>query len=260
MANRQRQLPGGACPQPGSLRCRFATPLALLFALTFPTVAAWSYFLALVEQGGRVNVWQQAAYVVGKIVQFAFPLLFLMGMERRLLRLTRPRFEGLTVGLGFGLLVVGLMMAIYFGALRGTAVLKQTPEKVWQKLQEVNMATPARYAVLAVFLAAAHSLLEEYYWRWFVFGQLRRLLTRMPAIALSSFGFMAHHVVVLYVYLPGHFWTTALPLALAIAAGGAVWAWLYERSGSIWAPWLSHLLVDAGIFVIGWDLLWPLAV
>ena len=32
-------------------------------------------------------------------------------------------------------------------------------------------------------------------------------------------------------------------------------AWLYERGGSVWSPWLSHLLVDAAIFVIGWDLL-----
>jgi membrane protease YdiL (CAAX protease family) len=127
------------------------------------------------------------------------------------------------------------------------------------KLQEVNMATPARYALLALFIVVAHSLLEEYYWRWFVFGHLRQLMRWTPALVLASLAFMAHHVIVLYVYLPGKFWSAALPLSLAIAVGGAVWAWLYERSGGIWSPWLSHLLIDAGIFIIGWDLLWPLA-
>jgi hypothetical protein len=34
-----------------------------------------------------------------------------------------------------------------------------------------------------------------------------------------------------------------------------VWAWLYERTQSVWAPWLSHLVVDAAIYVIGYDLL-----
>ena len=30
---------------------------------------------------------------------------------------------------------------------------------------------------------------------------------------------------------------------------GAAWAWIYHRSGSLLGPWLSHLLIDAGIFV-----------
>ena len=42
--------------------------------------------------------------------------------------------------------------------------------------------------------------------------------------------------------------------SLAIAIGGAAWAWLYHRSGSLVGPWLSHLLVDAAIFVIGYHL------
>ena len=40
----------------------------------------------------------------------------------------------------------------------------------------------------------------------------------------------------------------------SIAAGGAVWAWIYERTGSLYGPWLSHLVVDAGIFIIGYDI------
>jgi membrane protease YdiL (CAAX protease family) len=251
---------GGALDTPPARLRKRAIVLALGFAMTFPTLAAWSYFLALVGQGGKVNAWQQAAYVSGKIIQFAFPLLFLIVVERRVPRLARPRFEGLALGLVFGLLVFGLMMGLCFGVLRGTGMLAHTPARLQQKLQEVNMATPARYCALAVFIVTAHSLLEEYYWRWFVFGQLRRLTTQALAIVLSSLAFMGHHVVVLYVYLPGKFWTAALPFSLAIAVGGVVWAWLYQRSSSIWSPWLSHLLIDAGIFVIGWDLLWPFPV
>jgi hypothetical protein len=158
----------------------------------------------------------------------------------------------------FGLAVAAVMLGAYFGALRGTSLLAKTPEMLRHKLEQVNMATPPRYVVLAVFVVAAHSLLEEYYWRWFVFGGLRQFLPLTPAMVLSSLAFMAHHVVVLYVYLPGKFWTAVLPFALAIAVGGAVWAWLYERNGSLGAPWLSHLIIDAAIFAIGWDLLWPL--
>jgi membrane protease YdiL (CAAX protease family) len=40
-----------------------------------------------------------------------------------------------------------------------------------------------------------------------------------------------------------------------VAAGGAVWAWVYHRSGSLLGPWLSHMLVDAGIFLVGYQML-----
>ncbi len=256
------------------MRKKALTVLALLFAMIFPSVAAWSYFLALAGSRSGVNPWQQVAYLVGKIVQFTFPLLFLafLGWRARVervpldkgwrdprwLQLRRPHFRGLRLALLFGLAVAAVMLGVYFGALRGTSLFARTPAMVRHKLEEVNMATPGRYAILAVLVVAAHSLLEEYYWRWFVFGGLRQFLARTLAIFLSSLAFMAHHVVVLYVYLPGRFWSAALPFALGVAVGGAVWALLYEHNGSLGAPWLSHLLIDAAIFAIGWDLLWPI--
>jgi membrane protease YdiL (CAAX protease family) len=230
--------------------------LALAFAMVFPTAAAWSYFLALAAGGGAVNPQQQFAYVLGKAVQFAFPVLLVaLGVVARP-RLAGPRRDGMALGLGFGLLVAAVMLGVYFGALRHSSVLAETPARLREKLEQVGMATPGRYVVLAGFIVLAHSLLEEYYWRWFVFGQLRRLLPLAPAAVLSSLAFMAHHVVVLYVYLPGRFLTAVLPFSLGIAAGGVVWAWLYERSGTLYPSWASHLVVDAAIFVLGWDLLW----
>ena len=108
---------------------------------------------------------------------------------------------------------------------------------------------------LAGFIVLTHSLLEEYYWRWFVFGRLRKFLSFGRAAAASGLAFMAHHVVILGVYLPGHFWSGVVPFSLAIAVGGAVWAWLYQRADSVYPPWLSHAIVDGALFVIGWDLL-----
>ena len=36
--------------------------------------------------------------------------------------------------------------------------------------------------------------------------------------------------------------------------GGAVWAWIYHRSGSVWPCWLSHALVDVGVMAVGFDM------
>ena len=36
--------------------------------------------------------------------------------------------------------------------------------------------------------------------------------------------------------------------------GGAGWCWLYGRSGSLYGPWLCHLVVDVAMMTVGYDL------
>lgn len=110
-----------------------------------------------------------------------------------------------------------------------------------------------KFIALGAFYAVFHSLLEEYYWRWFVFQRLQRLWALTPAIGLSSIAFMAHHVILMAVFFG---WSSPWTyfFSFSVAVGGAVWAWLYASSESIYGPWLSHLLVDAAIFLIGYDL------
>jgi membrane protease YdiL (CAAX protease family) len=126
------------------------------------------------------------------------------------------------------------------------------------KVLGMGIDTPARFAVLAVFYALVHSFLEEYFWRWYVFSELRRFTRDGTAIALSSLGFMAHHVIVLGLYFREAWWLTLL-LSASVAIGGVVWAWLYRRSGSLLGPWLSHALVDAAIMAIGYQMIWGFA-
>ena len=134
--------------------------------------------------------------------------------------------------------------------------MEETPAKILAKFKEMGLDSVAGFLTVAVFYCVCHSLLEEYYWRWFVFGWLTRHLRFWPALVLASLGFMAHHVVVLAVYFPGvrNFFALALPLALCVGIGGGAWCWLYHKTGSLIATWLSHLLIDAAIMWIGYDL------
>jgi membrane protease YdiL (CAAX protease family) len=226
----------------------------LALALVFPTIMAWFYFVALQTGGGAANPALQLVYSGGKGLQFALPLLAVVGFERRWPRLTLPTRDGLAFGIGFGLLVTAVAFVLYFGFLRDTPLLARTPTMLRAKLEEFGLATPLGFVGLAVFLSVVHSLAEEYYWRWFVFGQLLRFVPLAPAIVVSSLGFMAHHVVVLAMFFPGEFWTAPLLFSLCIAVGGGVWAWLYHRTGSLYGPWVSHLIVDTAIMIIGYTM------
>jgi len=152
--------------------------------------------------------------------------------------------------------VGGAIILLYHLRFHQELVNVKAPQKIEAKLRHFGLYSPAGFVTLAVFLSLIHSLLEEYYWRWFVFGQLQRCLPAWAAILVSGLAFMAHHVIVLAEFVHGthQFFTKVLPLSVGIAVGGMVWAWLYHRTGSIYSPWISHLLIDASIMAVGYDL------
>jgi len=97
------------------------------------------------------------------------------------------------------------------------------------------------FITLGLFYSIIHSGLEKYYWRWFVFGRMRRTMPWIYAAFLSSFGFTAHHVLLLGTY----FCYDSLLCWFAsfgVAVGGFYWCWLYKRSDSIWGSclWLLY--------------------
>lgn len=227
--------------------------LAIALALSFPTVATWVYFIVLAGSPAM-----QAAYGATKVLQFSFPLAWVLLWQRRKLKLALPTPAGVGIGLALGLAVLAGMLALYYGYLKTSPAMAETPALAAKKLAEFGIDAPLMFLGFATFLTIAHSLLEEYYWRWFVFGQLSRGASFGVAASVSALGFMAHHVLVVGEYLKGRPAYIAL-FSLCVAVGGFLWAWLYRRTGSLYGPWVSHLLVDAGLMWLGYDL-WQTAV
>ena len=230
--------------------------LALIFASFFPLAMTFIYFVVLHDPQDKANPLFMTAFTSGKIVQFLFPLAYVWWFEREQIRLAWPTRNGIALGAGFGLAVAASMFLLFYLVVRHIpAVAEDSPRMIYERLVQFQARTPARFLLLAIYICIPHSLWEEYYWRWFVFGWMRRYMPVSAAIALSSIAFMLHHVVILVVYFPGNTWTLAVPFSLGVAIGGAVWAWLYERTGSLYAPWLSHALIDAAIMAIGFWML-----
>lgn len=224
--------------------------VTLILAMTFPTFMAWAYFIA-----APAGPAMPALYAVGKILQFGGPLVYLAVTSPAELRPRRPTFCGVGLGTAFGLFTAVGILWTFHVLLADHSAQALAAERIRLKVTQLGVETPAKFLALAAFLTLIHSGLEEYYWRWFVHGRLRRRLPFAVATVLSSLAFAAHHAVILAVYLPGHFWTLAVPMSLAIAVGGAAWAWLWERSGSLLGPWLSHLIVDAALMAVGFRLI-----
>ena len=222
----------------------------VIFALMFPTIVTWVYFVALREQPPGI---QQGAYLLGKLIQFGFPILWVFLWQRETLQWQPFKPGGLAAGLSMGVFVAGAMLGLYWLVLKPAGFFIGPDEAVRHKIEGMGLTSTWRYALLGVFYAFCHSLLEEYYWRWFVFRQLKLFTTLPVAVAISSIGFMAHHILVLATFFGWQSPATWL-FSAAVGVGGALWALLYHRTQSLVAPWVSHCLVDAAIFVLGYDL------
>lgn len=229
-----------------------ASLMALWFAMLWPTVVTYLYFDLL---HGRDPAWQSSVAGVGKLLQFAFPLAYVLWKGRRWVRWQKPSPNGLLVGAVFGIAVAMAMFGMYWGWLKHSDQFVSAADQIREKISSLGWITgPVPYIALGTFYALCHSLLEEYYWRWFVFVEWKGYVRTWSAVLLSSMGFMLHHVLLLAFYFGWNSWLTYFCSA-GVAVGGIAWAWLFQRSKSLYGPWLSHLLVDAAIFVIGFDVI-----
>ncbi|HIQ20402.1 MAG TPA: CPBP family intramembrane metalloprotease [Planctomycetes bacterium] len=227
---------------------------AIALACVLPSLATWVYFVGLASGPPALQRW---AYAALKTVQFTFPALWVWAVCRERPSWKSPRFGDLVAGLAFGLAVLAAGLVVYFCWLKPGGFLSAAVAPIYEKVSEFGVGGTWGFLLLAAFYSVIHSFLEEYYFRWFVFGRLSRLRPLGSAITLSGLVFMVHHVIVLGTYF-GWLSVGTLLFSLAVAVGGGVWAWMYHRSGSLWWVWLSHLVVDAAIFIVGYDLIRPL--
>ena len=200
------------------------------------------------------------AYAVTKIIQFAFPAVWFWtreGVRPPLHGPAKPVRGGLGRGLLFslisGLAIVATLLFSWRAILAASPAFEQAPAAVAEKVASFGIDSGAKFLLLAAFYSVIHSFLEEYYWRWFVFGRLRRRLPFAAAAVVSAIAFTSHHVLVVGFFL-GSFGVLTFAVSLIVTAAGLLWAWLYHRTGHLAGPWLSHALADAGLMWIGYQM------
>ena len=231
--------------------------LVLWFAIIFPSVVTYVYFNLLADSAPLL---QKSAYGIGKTLQFALPVVWVWLFFRHRLSFKRKVEDGanqastkpsIGLGIGFGLLVAVSMVVLYLVVLADSPSGERLIRLVKEKIESMDVASFGIYVTIGVFYTFIHSFMEEYYWRWFVYDLGKRFYSRVGANVISSIGFAAHHVILLGFFF-GYDSPWAYVLSAAIAVGGVVWAWMYERDGSFWSAWVSHAIVDAGIFTLGY--------
>ncbi len=236
--------PRGQLDAPGSLQCPRRAAVALLLLVPAPTIGVLgAMWLDLTE--GPVG---QAIYFISKAWLFAFPVLWLLFVDRGRLSLSPAARGGLGIGVLLGLVISAVIGGVWWFA--GDVLID--PAGVRETAAINDLDKPLTYIGLAVYLTFINALLEEYAWRWFVFRQCERLMPASLAVLASAAMFTLHHILALKAQLD---WPATILCSAGVFIGGATWSWCYLRFRSVWPGYLSHAIVDAAIFIIGWKLI-----
>ena len=136
-----------------------------------------------------------------------------------------------------GLAALAWLAYILFAAVL-TPLLQPDQQDVTRELG-TNRESTFSVAVAAILIVVAAPLSEELFFRGFMFGGLRRSLSLWPAALISA-------VVWGSLHLSGG----NIGVAIQLAVFGVILAWLYERSGTLWAPIMAHTLNNTIAFVL----------
>ena len=243
---------------PPSRRRRWAVTIP---AMTLPLAISYIYFVWM--PGSTIG---KSAYGGIKIWLLLWPIIVGCRLiresrsdKRRMNWLTRclpevpasgpNRKRTVAIGAAFGLAVAAFAVLLLIIPPTSEVIHSFGPQ-IRQRVDDFGGLK--YYFALGAFICVLHSALEEFYWRGFVFGHLRHLVPTRAAHLLAALAFAAHHVVVL-----NQFFTAGIAwlFSLGVALGGLMWSILYQRHGTLLGAWISHLIADIAIIVIGWHLI-----
>lgn len=187
----------------------------------------------------------QAVYGIGKVWLLLLPAAWLVWVDRERIGFIKPSAKSLMVGLGLGVAIFGVLVGGYYTV--GQDLVDR--ERLLEAVARNGLDDPARYIALAVYLTFINSLLEEYVWRWFVGRQCLQLVRRAAMPVVSGLLFTIHHIIALRLQFG---WGLTILGSAGVFVGGVTWSWLWARYGQVWAGWVCHICADAGVFLIGW--------
>jgi uncharacterized protein len=108
------------------------------------------------------------------------------------------------------------------------------------------------FIFFVIYTCIINPLIEEYYWRRYLYGGYRKILGPGPSVLISSLAFGLHHYIILFILFPIDF---ALTVGTLVVVGGAVWSLILEKYNSITGCVISHACADIAIIYIVFNMI-----
>lgn len=190
----------------------------------------------------------QTIFTIVKIWIVLIPLLWVIKIEKKSLRLPSINYKQINSGVILGLIMFAAIATSYL--LVGQSLIEVSAIRA--QAREVGIVNVGIYLAGCAYWSFINSFLEECIWRGFVYRQCRILFSSFAAILLSGLFFTLHHIIALAFYTQN--WLITLLGSLGVLIAGIIWSASYRKFG-FWTCYISHILADLAIAIVGWHLL-----
>ena len=163
------------------------------------------------------------------------------------LPLLRPKKKGLLSAIVLGIGIYGVILGGYFLV---------SPyfdfSQIAGALTENAGVTKENFLYVSLYISFANSFLEEFFFRGFVFTNLKQLSGRKLAYIFSASAFSLYHVAMMIGWFSSALF---LLVMVGLVIGGMIFNRLNEKLDTIYCSWLTHMFANFAINTIGFMLL-----
>ena len=215
--------------------------------------ALWALALAIICCGlmALIDGYIRPSYGIKsavKIVLFLCLPLALFRKQKPLFSRFRAEKRGLLTALGLGFGVYAVILAAYF-LINGMGWYDFSG--IVGQLSANAGVHPGNFLFISLYISFANSLLEEYFFRGWLFDGLAPLGS-IARWSLCCGLFALYHVAM----MTGWFSPVLFVLAMTgLAAGAAIFHWLNLRYDTLLTSWLVHMFANFAINTIGFLLM-----
>ena len=182
--------------------------------------------LVLVLQDVNIRFLQSAGLAIAELA-YLLPVVLIFAWRRiHWKHLGFGKFDSITMGLGCSLLITGYVVILFHNLILVALGVDTQSDAILKIFAELD--SPIWFFLVGVVFAP---IVEEIFFRGFLFQGFRQRYGWVPAILISSAIFAAAHLDPI-AFIP----TFVL---------GSVLAYVYHRSNSVWPGIILHFLVNA---------------
>jgi uncharacterized protein len=186
-------------------------------------------------------------YFFGLMLRIAvlviFPILYVKYSQNKnpfLVFGNKVKFKILILNFFLGLFSILFVYFLFHNLIDNNQIIEQVG-----KLYPLTISIYILVGFLVTFL---NPLIEEFFWRGFVF---RNYLRFKGGIWIGSL-FALHHIVILYNWLS---LSLLITTTILLAIVGVFFNYLYRKYDSIYPPLVCHMGADLGIIIVGFIIL-----
>ena len=163
------------------------------------------------------------------------------------LSLLRPKKKGLMTAIALG---VGIYVVILGGYFLVSPFFDFS--QIAGALTDNAGVTKDNFLYVSLYISFANSFLEEFFFRGYVFTNLKQHSGRRLAYIFSAIAFSLYHVAMMIGWFsPALF----LLVMVGLVIGGMIFNWLNEKLDTIYCSWMTHMFANFAINTIGFMLL-----